>query len=111
MASPTTVDVPGMISAASSINDKASQVQAQESQVQATFTNLMSTWQGQSAVTYAGAMDGFYGLCDKIIATLQQLSQTVNTSATNYQTRHEDNTSTAANLAANIPNIPALPNF
>lgn len=113
MSSQTAIDVDGMLTAATVINSTAGDVNEQKSGVQSTFTSLMGSWTGQTATTFAEAMQNFYNQCDKITSVLEGLSSTVQTSATNYQGTHEDNTTLAAAAVATTADAAqqTLPNF
>jgi len=102
-----------MLTAATTINTTASDVTDQKSGVQTTFTSLMGSWTGQSATTFAEAMQSFYNQCDKITGVLQGLSSTVQSSATNYQETHESSVTLANRAAATTADAAqvTLPNF
>lgn len=102
MASQTQVDVAGMTAAAGSFNEKSSEMRSQEQQVQATIQALMGTWRGDSAMAFNSAMEQFYEECNIVIRTLQQLSESVSASASNYQGQHEQNTQLATSFASGL---------
>ena len=109
MASPTTVDVPGMHSGAATIMDKSSELKSSESSVQSMIEGLMGTWQGASATGFNSAMNQFYDECNTIINTLQQLSQAVTKSANLYEQTHESNTTLATQFGSSVQ--PGLSGF
>jgi WXG100 family type VII secretion target len=102
-ADPTNVDVPGMKTAAQSFEGKSREISGQEQMVQSTITTLMSTWTGESAAAYGGAMNVFYEECATIVKILHNLSNTVQQSALEYERTHHQATSEATSFKNSVP--------
>jgi WXG100 family type VII secretion target len=83
------VDTGIMRQGAGTISDHATQITTEEGAVKTTIDTLMVTWKGNAAQVFDGAMQEFYGECDKIISKLQQLSSDV-VSAANLYDQHDD---------------------
>ena len=63
---------------------------------------LFGTWRSDSANVFNQAMGQFDQTVRKIVQKLDELAQNVQTSASEYDSRDSDNTSTAHNAAAVI---------
>ncbi|MBT0772842.1 WXG100 family type VII secretion target [Kineosporia sp. J2-2] len=106
------IDVNGMVQAASSIHDVVESISTEENAVRESISNLLVTWTGQSATTFARAMEEFYAQCDAIEAMLSDLSLTVFNSAKKYAEANDSaNQQASLFVSAPIRPEPLLPNF
>ncbi|MBB4687591.1 WXG100 family type VII secretion target [Amycolatopsis jiangsuensis] len=96
------VDTDVMRKGAQTITDTGQNITGVNQKVDATMQSLFSTWRADSANVFSGAMGQFDQTVRKIVQKLDELSQNVQASASQYDAQDQDNTSNANNNAAII---------